>query len=223
MSLEDFTFADNPDPRCPVVLVLDCSGSMGEIVDGETQTPIAALDSGLDTLVAELRRDPLARRRVEIAVVTFGTEATVASPFATVDNLVLPHLEASGRTSMGSALGQALDLIDERKRVYRANGVTYYRPWLMLLTDGLATDDTSAASQRIKAAEQAKSVAFFPIGLDGADFDALAKLGSRQPLRLRGMAFDELFVWLSASQSRVSASNPGDAVALPAPTGWAQV
>ena len=55
------------------------------------------------------------------------------------------------------------------------------------------------------------------------NLETLGRLGTRAPLKLRGMAFDELFAWLSASQSRVSASNPGDAVALPAPTGWAEV
>jgi uncharacterized protein YegL len=66
-------------------------------------------------------------------------------------------------------------------------------------------------------------VAFFPVAIEGADLETLGRLGTRAPLKLRGMAFDELFAWLSASQSRVSASNPGDAVALPAPTGWAEV
>lgn len=223
-SFEDFEFADNPDPRCPVVLALDCSFSMSEKLPGEEKPPIEALNDGLDVLVRELHRDPLARRRVEISVVTFGGEqAADATDFSTVDNLVLPTLVPTGRTPMGSALNKALDALEERKRTYKSNGVAYYRPWLLLLTDGFPTDAWEAAAERIKAAEASKSIAFFPVGIDGADFDLLGKIGTRAPLKLKGMAFDELFVWLSASQSRVSASNPGDAVALPAPTGWAEV
>lgn len=223
MTFEDLSFADNPDPRCPVVLVLDCSQSMGEVRPGASEPPIAALNGGLDTLVASLHADSLARRRAEIAVVTFGESVEVAAEFATVDNLVLPTLTPAGLTPLGEALGKALDLVEERKRTYRANGVSYYRPWVLLITDGMPTDDWRPVAERMRKAEAAKSVAFFPVGIDGADFSVLDALGTRSGLKLKGMAFGELFVWLSASQSRVSASNPGDAVALPTPVGWAEV
>lgn len=222
-SFDDFDFADNPDPRCPVVLVLDCSSSMGEPVGPNGEKPIEELNSGLDTLVTALNKDPLARRRVELSVVSFGTSAAVTAEFATVEKLILPTLVPSGITAMGAALELALDTLEERKRTYRANGVQYYRPWVLLITDGLPTDDTSTAAQRLKAAETNKSVAFFPVGIDGADMEALDTLGNRKALKLKGLSFDELFVWLSASQSRVSASAPGDAVALESPSGWAEV
>ena len=47
-------FADNPEPRCPCVLLLDTSQSMS----GE---PIAALLSGLQVFRDELLAVPLAR------------------------------------------------------------------------------------------------------------------------------------------------------------------
>lgn len=223
MSFDDVSFAENPDPRCPVVLVLDCSDSMTQPLAAGERTPLEALSGGLDTLVAELSRDVLARRRVELSVVCFGTEVGEPTPFATVDSLVLPELVPSGVTSMGAALTAALDAIEERKRTYRANGVSYYRPWVLLITDGLPTDDVSAVSERLRAAEQDRSVAFFAVGVAGADLEVLASLSSREPLLLSGIRFDELFVWLSASQARVSASDVGDAVALPSPAGWAEV
>ena len=55
----------------------------------------------------------------------------------------------------------------------------------------------------------------------------LRELSVRAPIKLRGLKFRELFMWLSNSLSGVSRSQPGDALALPAPdttpSGWAQI
>src|SRR3954466_2778331 len=59
------SFADNPEPRCPCVLLLDTSGSM-------SGRPIQELSEGIRTFKQELLSDPLATKRVEVAVVTFG-------------------------------------------------------------------------------------------------------------------------------------------------------
>lgn len=216
--------AENPDPRCPVVLVLDASSSMDQVLEGQTETSLASLNAGLDILVSELNKDPLAKRRVEISVVSFGSSVTPATPFATVDKLVLPTLVPSGATSLGEAVEVALDAIEARKKEYKASGTEYYKPWILLVTDGVPTDDTGNAVKRIKEAEAAKKVVFFSVGVEGADFGRLAEFSdAREPMKLQGIKFGELFVWLSASQSAVSASQPGDRVDLPTPAGWASI
>ena len=58
-------FADNPEPRCACLLLLDTSGSM----EG---AKIAQLNAGLATFAEQLRSDSMAAKRVEVAVVTFG-------------------------------------------------------------------------------------------------------------------------------------------------------
>jgi len=58
-------FADNPEPRCPCVLLLDTSGSMGG-------AKIAELNKGLQTFAEELHSDAMASKRVELAIITFG-------------------------------------------------------------------------------------------------------------------------------------------------------
>ena len=222
-NFDELEFADNPDPRASCVLVLDCPGSMADTRDGEVVSPIEALNSGLDTLVTELHKDPLAKRRVEVSVVTFGSAVTPATDFATVENLILPTLVPSGATSMGAAINEAFDAIESRKKTYKENAVQYFKSWVILITDGIPTDDITAAVQRVADAESRNSIAFFAVGVDGADMNVLNKIAPRGALALSGMKFDELFQWVSASQSAVSASNPGDKVALPSPAGWAEI
>lgn len=223
MDFDALEFSDNGDPRCPVVVVCDVSDSMAQVMPGEDRSPLEALNGGLDTLIKELHKDPLAKRRVEVSVVSFGTHVSPATEFATVENLILPTLVPSGVTSMGGAVVAALDAIEERKRSYKSNGIQYYRPWILLITDGLPTDDISEATQRVKEAEDKKSIAFFAVGVEGADMEILNKFGNREAVGLSGLKFDELFQWLSASQTAVSASNPGDNVAFPSPAGWAEL
>ncbi len=138
-------FADNPEPRCACVLLLDTSGSM-------SGAKISELNAGLQIFAEELRSDAMAAKRVEVAIVTFGPVQT-AQHFVTADAFQAPHLIASGDTPMGAAIQNAVALVAERKATYKANGIGYYRPWLFLITDGAPTDDVSAATAAIREGE----------------------------------------------------------------------
>jgi uncharacterized protein YegL len=213
--LDDSVFLENPEPRCPCVLLLDRSASMR----GE---PIRQLNAGLVTFRDELASDHLAAKRVEICCISFGPIA-VDHDFAGAEAFSPPQLSASGDTPIGAAINQALDLIDERKHRYRSNGIAYYRPWVFLITDGGPTDSWKDAAARVRAAEQSNGLAFFAVGVHGARMDILAQLGSRQPVNLDGLRFRDMFVWLSQSLKAVSRSQPGTQVIIPPPSGWASV
>jgi uncharacterized protein YegL len=215
----DLTFVDNPEPRCPCVLLLDNSGSMA----GE---PIGQLNAGLKQFQQELASDPLAAKRVEVAIISFGP-VRVQQDFVTADQFTAPQLATEGGTPMGEAILEALELIKLRKQQYQANGVAYYRPWIFMITDGAPTDEWTGAAKAVQAAETSKAIAFFPVGVDGADFNILRQISPRTPIKLRGLAFRELFQWLSNSLSGVSKSKVGDALRLPPPDttlkGWAAI
>ncbi len=75
----------------------------------------------------------------------------------------------------------------------------------------------------MKAGADNKSLAFFAVGVEGANMTTLAKISVRAPVTLKGLAFSELFQWLSASQRIVSRSKKTDEeVPLP-PLGWGTV
>jgi uncharacterized protein YegL len=227
---EHADFADNPEPRCPVVLLLDTSGSM-------TGAPINELNGGLLQFAEELRQDRLASLRVEIALITFGGAVQAIDlrgsgqpipfdayqAFVTADRFQPPTLSPNGDTPMGEAVWRTLGLIYDRKAIYKQQGLDYFRPWVFLISDGEPNDQgwEQVAGHAIGEVER-NGMLIFPIGVQGANLDTLARFSTAQPLLLRGLAFRELFRWVSKSLSAVAHSNPGDQIALPA-IGWTTI
>lgn len=220
MSFHEVEFADNPEPRCPCVLLLDTSGSMG----GDK---LDRLNEGLRLFQQQLTTDALAAQRVEVAVVEFNSEVNVVQDFVTANNFVPPVLVARGLTHIGTAIQTALDMVQARKQLYKQNGIQYYRPWVFLVTDGEPQGEADfiveQATQRLKIEEDAKRVAFFAVGVEGANLERLATISIRQPIKLQGLDFKEMFIWLSSSMHGVSNSRLGDQVPLAPPTGWGSV
>lgn len=203
-------FANNPDPRCACVLLLDTSGSM-------SGAPINALNQGLKAFQQDLQEDGLARRRVEIAIVTFGNGGVqTIQDFVTAGEFAAPNLSEGGNTPMGAAIQLGLDLVRDRKATYKQNGIVHYRPWVFMITDGGPTDGDAwrSAAQRVKTEVAAKGLEFFAVGVAGADMQVLSEITPRA-LVLDGLKFRELFVWLSQSQRRVSGSKVGEQVPMP--------
>jgi uncharacterized protein YegL len=210
-------FVENPEPRCPVILLCDTSGSMS----GE---PINALNTGLVAFQKDVYKDEIASLRVEVALVTFGP-VRLTQDFVTIDNFTPPKLTADGVTPMGEAIEYALDLLEQRKEIYKANGVQYYRPWVFLVTDGAPTDSWQNAAYRIREAEAQRRLLFFAVGVEGADVDKLRQIAlpERPPVLLNGLDFSSMFQWLSTSMKRVSSSKVGAAMVSLPPVGWGQI
>lgn len=218
--IPDVQLVDNSEQRTPLVLVLDCSGSM----EG---APIRQLNEGLELLEQELKDDVIAAKRVRLLVVRFGEndEAEVAGDWVDAMAFTAPTLEANGTTPAGVAVDLALSKIEEEKQRFKAAGVAYTRPWLFLMSDGQPTDAWEEAADRCRQAEAANKVAVFPIAVgEGAEADTLGRFSVKGKLavkRLEGLKFRELFLWLSASMKVVSQSRPGGKVQLPATDNWA--
>lgn len=215
---------DNPTPRVPVVLCLDCSGSMmGE--------PIKELNAGVRTFYQAINEDEIARFSAEICIVTFGP-VQLEADFATLDVRPQPPvLSASGNTPMGEAVKLSLDSLERRKELYKESGVDYYQPWLVLMTDGKpyggSLELLNQQVNRVTNMVESRKLTVFPIGIGSeADMGTLQRFSpGRSPLRLQGLKFSEFFSWLSKSVSRVSQSTPGDKVSLDLEgvRGWAEL
>lgn len=204
---------DNPTPRVPISLCLDCSGSMRD-------EPIKELNAGIKAFYDEIYNDEIARYSAEINIVTFGP-AQVEADFQTLDSRPKPPiLSVGGLTPTGEAVKLSLDTLEARKKQYADNGIDYYQPWLVLMSDGRPEGhNPHILEEQIKRTCElvnAGRLVVFAIGVgEKADMKTLSRFSpKRSALRLQGLNFARFFEWLSRSVSRVSQSTPGDEVKL---------
>ena len=207
-------FADNPDSRLPVSLILDRSFSMS--IEGR----IDKLSVALANLKANLSDDTIASQRVELSLVTFNHEVEPVD-FRSVDAFEPPDLQASGGTMVCPAVNTALDLLAGRKQAYREAGISYYRPLAVLLTDGRfehdSDEDLAMIKQRLTIEEQGKHAAFFAFGTEGADIEAMSKITppNRPPRHIGGAEnIAGVFQWLSNSVEQISRATTVDRLTL---------
>lgn len=218
--IPDVALIDNSDERAPLVLVLDCSGSMLE------DNKIGLLNEGLKTLEAELKNDPIAARCGRVLVISFGGDNNVElmGDWTDAMDFTPPDLVAGGMTPLGTAMRCALDEVESQKSQMRSAGVSYKRPIIMLLSDGEPTDEWQRVAADCKNAEAAHKVNVMPIGIGNqANRDILGAFSNKGALNLSGLKFKELFIWLSRSIQAVSRAPTGGTVQLNPVDSWAQM
>ncbi len=228
----------NPATRLPVCICLDTSGSMnvvtggdykktGETVyeDGKTwnvvtggETKLSALQEGLDLFYDSVLEDPQARKSAELCIIEFNDDVNCLADFFSIEKQQRPTLSAYGDTHMGEAVNMALDKLEQRKQEYKDNGVDYYQPWLVIMTDGEnngSEEEMKKAADRVAKLVDARKLTVFPIGIGDTNMETLRQLSpKRSPLKLKGLKFKEFFTWLSQSVAKTSQSAVGDKIAL---------
>ncbi len=142
----------------PVFLLLDVSGSMGEVVDPENirrtgQTVVSdgrtweLVEGGtskiqiMNTAVAKMIDSFAAEERMEteflVSVIVFGDRAAQHLPPTPASSVKWMDMTADGSTAMGAAFSLLKGLIEDKAVVpSRA-----YRPTVVLVSDGQPTDD----------------------------------------------------------------------------------
>jgi len=166
----------NKDQKCPVVIVLDTSGSMNG-------APIEELNKALVQLKEDILCDPTLTQRLEVGIVCFDDEARQERgiDLVTVDT-EMPVLNIGGQTNLVAGIRMAIDLVEERKAFYKSNNEQYYRPFIVLFTDGAPTNTPEEIDQLdndIQQMSDAKKFVFIPFGVEGADLQLLAKLAAQ--------------------------------------------
>ena len=250
MAKNDFSSeaAQNYEQKCLCVLVLDTSASMNEIVDDTGVVPtgktifvdgktydvvdggVSKLDglrAGLRSFYDEIQDDDAASQKLEICVVTFNDIVTMIQAPSLISECEPPTLKADGDTALVAAVEEAIDIVEARKKWYRETGQAYYRPWIILLTDGEPSDGEGIPdlAARIHQDTENKRYVILPIGVDNADMEILRQLeGNGNPkipaMKLQGAKFAEFFRWLSASVGSVVDARDGAPAMIAGTDDW---
>lgn len=223
----DINFA-SPNQRTPCVLVIDCSGSMSSATK-RNSTRMEEVNEGMRRFAQELQNDDTAKTRVQLAIVTIGgpiDDAALLLDWTDAVNFQPSTLTASGTTPLGKGMRIALQLVEHNKALLRANGISYTRPWIFVMTDGERTDsddDWNAAVAECRAAEAGNKCMIFPIAVDGANKTALAQISATPVADLDAAKFREFFVWLTGTLGAAVRSRPGEMIQLPSSDPWRAV
>ncbi len=200
----------NYEQKCACTLVLDVSGSMA----GQA---IKQLNLGLQQFYIDILKDVTALSRLEVQIISFSDIIKVETDFALMDDdYHVPHLTTRGTTRLVDAVRQGIQSIEARKRWYKESGQTYYRPYVILITDGApdGDQDVKGLEKEIYHGVENKHFNFWAFGVEGADMGFLRKIShpSFPALRMKGIEFVTFFKWLSNSMGTITHSKEGEKI-----------
>lgn len=168
---------NNKARRVPICFCIDTSSSMGIIVDGfdtiketgnkiytdqvecqEVNGGITLMDKvheAIENFYSAILDDDISSDSCEIAIVTFNDTPSVFDGFSSVEEKKKPKFYPvpKSNTNISSAISLSLEVIEERKREYEKNKISYYKPWLVIFSDGHSSDDVSLIKKELSRLE----------------------------------------------------------------------
>ncbi len=210
-SLFDVPSTTGGGTKLPICLILDTSGSMaGTEQSGRgAVVKIDEVNRNMINLLETIRNDANARLITDICIIQCGGNApTVVCGYTSVDKLRFLPLKANGRTPLGTSVDLALDLLQKRRQYYRDNSVEHYKPIMLIMSDGMPTDEYVDPARRCCDFVVNEGLKVLPIGIGGdAKLDILKQFSPVNPaVIIHDMdVFSEMFQLLSRSTS-----NPAD-------------
>lgn len=198
----------------PVIVLADVSGSMS--ANGK----IDALNEAVSQMIAIFAEEDDTRVEIHVGVIAFGGGgAAIHKPLRPARETRWEPMAASGRTPMGGAFELARAIVESREMVpSRA-----YTPALILVSDGVPTDDWRAPLAALLASARASKATRFAMGI-GADADRetlTAFLGNADGRVFQAHEAREIrnfFRWVTMSVTARSRSASPNSIVMVEPT-----
>ena len=193
----------------PTLVSIDTSGSMEGI-------PLEEVKKGLLSFRDAIMEDTKAKQTVRIQCVTFNNSVQpIFDDFEPVESLtdqVVNNLQANGWTHLYETHEVAFRLLENYKKNLSMQGINYYRPILITLTDGFPTDVPSNNRSEwedirryLHGWEEHKRFIPYVFATTSADLEFLRWLYPEgRAFLVPNADFSKVFQWLSASVSAQS-------------------
>lgn len=211
LRLKEADLVENTANRVPICIVVDTSYSMS------IMKRIDHVNRGLKKFIKDSAEDDYAADALDIAIVAFNSgKPTVIQPFENVKSIKLDELRASGITVLGGAVDLAIKSIKDRVSLYESAGITTFKPWLIIMSDGEGdpTDkkNLNEAVLKVNRLLDAHRIKVMCVDMNGRNknndlrkFSADGKLESIDALQI-----EDFFSMLSRSAANLSTSTPED-------------
>lgn len=182
----------------PVILLLDVSGSMREVIDIENARrtgefffedgqewerveggtmKLTLMNHAVSKMLDSFRKE--ARREVGfmLSVITFGSQASIHTPPTDVASIEWRDMEGEGETALGAALRLAKKMVED-KNVIPSRA---YRPNIVLVSDGAPTDDWTGPMRSFVFEGRSSKCFCMAMGIGEADTSVLQQFISNTP------------------------------------------
>jgi len=155
MSLKKFAVAKAR--VLPVIILADTSGSMS--VDGK----IANLNEAIQNMVSTFKQESARQAEIQVGLITFGGNvAELHTPLIKATEIEsIQELTASGRTPMGNAFELATELLEDKSKITSRD----YCPVLILLSDGIPTDEWKTHLEKLCTSDRASKASRFAMAI----------------------------------------------------------
>ena len=131
-----------PNPRTmrrlPIYFLIDVSESMvGE--------PIQRVEEGLATIIQTLKTNPHALETVWVSIIVFAGQPRTLVPLQELVSFYPPKFPIGSGTSLANGLGHLMFELRRNVKKNTSERKGDWKPIVFLFTDGVPTDDTTAA------------------------------------------------------------------------------
>ena len=180
--------------RLPIYFLIDVSESM-------VGDQIQLVEEGMATIIKELKTDPNALETVWISIIVFAGQPKTIVPLQEISTFYPPKFPIGSGTSLSRGLGHLMYELSANVVKTTMERKGDWKPIVFLFTDGVPTDDTSAAVSewRNKWGKTANLIAI-SIG-ENVDLTVLTQL-TDNVLEFKNTgpeAFSKFFKWVTDS------------------------
>ncbi|MNS52246.1 von Willebrand factor type A domain protein [compost metagenome] len=180
--------------RLPIYFLIDVSESMvGE--------PIQQVEEGIATIIQALKSDPVAIETVFVSIIIFAGQARTLVPLQEIISFYPPRFPVGSGTSLSRGLGHLMFELRKNIITTTAQQKGDWKPIIFLFTDGVPTDDTTAAINEWKQ-NWARSTHMVAVSFGEETDTHLLQQLTENVLHFKNTntaAYKEFFKWVTAS------------------------